>query len=421
MRRIIVVGAGVIGLCCAYELCRRGASVTVLDKQEPGQGCSSGNSGWIVPSLSVPLPAPGLLKAALSGVIRRDSPIRIQPRLDRSFAEWLLEFRRCCNESAYLSGARAFLHLNRETFALYDRLQADGIDVEIHRTGLLFAFKTLSALRQTRDDVAAVAARCGYEQPRMLTAEEMREFEPALSRSVCGGLFIGEERHVRPETLVSSLLTRMRAMGVAIHAGSAATLVRVRGSHIEVETADGQAFDGDQLLIAAGVWSGRLGTQIGCPLPIQAGAGYSLTVRHPPVGIRHALYLFEAKLACSPFRDALRIAGNMDLRGIDAAVDVDRIASIRRAASRYLDEWASARDETAWMGMRPILPDGLPAIGRTDAFENVYFATGHGMLGVTLAPATAAAIADSMCFGRTDPGLAAFSPGRFSRKRDHAA
>ncbi len=421
MRRVIVVGAGVIGLCCAYELRHRGAAVTVLDKQEPGAGCSSGNSGWIVPSLSTPLPAPGLLKTALSWVVKRDSPIRIQPRLDRALASWLLEFQRCCNDRAYLAGLSALRQLNRQTFTLYDALRADGVEFETHQSGLLFVFKTPAALSKTREEMIAMAARCGYEPPRLLTAEEMREFEPGLSRDICGGLFIGEERHVRPESLTASLAARLRALGVSIHSGSAVTTIRARGDRVDVVTADQQTFTGDQLLIAAGVWSGRLGGQIGSPLPIQAGVGYSVTVRQPAVGIRHALYLFETKLACSPFFGALRIAGSMDLRAIDASIDRSRFVSLWRAAAGYMDLGHEPQNGTAWTGMRPLLPDGLPVIGRSERCDSVYFATGHGMLGITLAPATAAAIADEMCLGRMNPDLAAFSPARFGRPRNHVA
>ena len=421
MRRVIVVGAGIIGLCCAYELRRRGAAVTVLDKQDPGTGCSSGNSGWIVPSLSTPLAAPGLIKAALSWVARRNSPIRIEPRLDRALGGWLLEFRRFCNAGAYLAGVTALVHLNRRTFAFYDALQADGMEFEVHRSGLLFVFKTPIALGKMRDDMTEMAARCGYEQPRVLTADEMRGFEPGLSRSVCGGLFVAEERHVRPETLTAALVARLRDLNVDVHSRSAVTTMQARDAHVTVVTSDGESFEGDCLLIAAGVWSGHLGRQIGCPLPIQAGVGYSVTAPEPPGAIRHALYLFEAKVACSPFHDTVRIAGNMDLRGIDAAVDEKRIASLRRAAAAYLEIRPPTHGETAWMGMRPMLPDGLPVIGRAPRFDNVYFATGHGMLGVTLAPATAAALADDICSGRTDPDLDAFSPGRFTKRHSHAA
>ena len=421
MRRVIVVGAGVIGLCCAYELCRRGTAVTVLDKQEPGAGCSSGNSGWIVPSLSTPLPAPGLLKTALSWLTKRDSPIRIQPRLDRGLASWLLEFQRCCSERKHLAGVSALRQLNRKTFTLYDALRTDGIEFETHRTGLLFVFKTPAALNKTREEIIAMAARCGYEPPRLLAAEEMREFEPGLSRGICGGLFIGEERHVRPESLTASLAARLRALGVSIHSGSAVTTIRAQGARVDAMTADKQIFEGDQLLIAAGVWSGRLGGQIGSPLPIQAGVGYSFTVPQPAVGVRHALYLFETKLACSPFHGALRIAGGMDLRAIDAAVDRSRFVSLWRAAADYLDLGHEPQNGTAWMGMRPLLPDGLPVIGPSKWCDNIYFATGHGMLGITLAPATASAIADAMCFGLMDPDLATFSPARFGRPRDHVA
>lgn len=420
MPRIIVVGAGVIGLCCAYELHHRGATVTVLDRDEPGAGCSAGNSGWIVPSLSTPLPAPGLRRAALTWAFGRDAPVHLKPRIDPSLARWLLDFWRCCNERTYLTGITALARLNRDTLALYDALQAGGIEFEMHHAGLLFVFRKPAGLRHTLTGMTAMAARCGYKSPQTLTAEEVHHLEPAVSRSIAGGLLIEEERHVRPESLAAGLVKRLHELGVEIRSGLSVTDIHARGNRADAITAGGHVFEADQFLIAAGVWSARLGKQIGCPLPIQAGAGYSVTVQNPRARLQHSLYLFEAKVACSPFHDALRVAGNLDLVGIDAAVDQRRIAAIRRSADNYLDNWQGTHEAT-WMGMRPLLPDGLPVIGRATGFDNVYFATGHGMLGITLAPATAAVIAESICSGRHDPELDAFSPRRFSAQCDEAA
>ncbi len=414
MRRIVVVGAGIIGLCCAYELRRRGAMVTVLEQGKAGAGCSAGNSGWIVPSLSTPLPAPGLLGTSLSWMLKRDGPFSIRPRIDPALARWLWHFSRCCNERIYRAGVLAMTRLTRGTPASYDALQADGVEFEMHRAGLLFVFRTEAGLRGTVEDVAAMAARCGYRQPEVLTANEVRLLEPGVSESISGGLFLAEERHIRPETLTAGLVKRLRERGVEIQSGAGVTGLQKRGAHVTAVTTRAQVFEADQFLIAAGVWSDRLAKQVGCVLPLQAGAGYSVTVRNPLVTFRHSLYLFEAKLACSPFSSALRIAGTLDLCGLDAPVDRGRIASITRSADRYLNGWRGAQGETTWMGMRPLLPDGLPAIGRAPGADNVYVATGHAMLGMTLAPATALAVADAMCSGTDDPELAAFSPARFA-------
>jgi D-amino-acid dehydrogenase len=292
--------------------------------------------------------------------------------------------------------------LNRDTLTLYDALKADGIEFEMHRSGLLFVFRTEVGLRGVLDDVGAMAALCGYEQPDALTANEVRLLEPGLSQSISGGLLVAEERHIRPETLTAGLVKRLRELGVEIQSGLGVTGFHKRGGRVNAVTTSARVFEADQFLIAAGVWSDRLAKQLGCFLPLQAGTGYSVTVRNPPVRFQHSLYLFEVKLACSPFSGALRIAGTLDLCGLDATVDQGRIASITRSADGYLDGWRGENGEDAWMGMRP------------PGADNVYVATGHAMLGITLAPATAVAVADAMCSGKDDPELAAFSPGRFA-------
>ncbi len=413
MRRVIVVGAGVIGLLCAYELSRRGATVTVLDKGEPGAGCSAGNSGWIVPSLSTPLPAPGLVKTSLTWMLKRESPVYIRFRMDPALIRWLWGFWQRCNEQDYRRGVTAMAGLNKHTMALYDALEADGIEFEMHRSGLLFVFVTETAMRNVLEDLGAMAAQCGYQSPRTLTAEEVRHLEPGLSRNICGGILIGEERHLRPESLTAGLKRRLSELGVEVRPGIGVTGVQRIGRNIKAVTAGDRVFEADQFLIAAGAWSGPLAKQLECPIPIQAGAGYSVTVPNPALKLQRSIYLFEAKVACSPFHGALRIAGTMELCGIDAAFNPGRLAAMQRATNSYLPGWQDGGPQSEWMGMRPLTPDGLPVIGRAPGYDNAYFATGHAMLGITLAPATAAVIAEAMCSGRESPEFQALSPTRF--------
>jgi D-amino-acid dehydrogenase len=147
------------------------------------------------------------------------------------------------------------------------------------------------------------------------------------------------------------------------------------------------------------------------------GTGYSITVSLPALCLAHALLLSEARVACSTFRDALRIGGTVEITSLTAGATRRRIASIRAAASQYLRDWAAGAGQVEWMGMRPFLPDGLPAIGRAPGFDNVYVATGHGMSGVTLAPMTGAVIADLMVRRQVDLDPTPFDPARFARLR----
>ena len=137
--RVIVVGGGVVGLCCAFSLSRGGAEVTIVERDRCGHGCSLGNTGWICPGLSAPLPAPGVMSVALRGMLRPGSPILIRPLFGPRFLHWSLLFWRSCTPDRYRTGLEATVALNRRTFDLFDELHAAGVQFELHRTGMVVA------------------------------------------------------------------------------------------------------------------------------------------------------------------------------------------------------------------------------------------------------------------------------------------
>lgn len=411
-----MVGAGMIGLLAAYELTRRGEQVIAFDRGRPGDGCSAGNAGWIVPSFSGPLPGPGLVAASLRSMVNPASPLYVRPHPDLGLARWLWRFWGHCNSRDYDAGYEALITLNRRTMASFDALESEGVEFEMHRAGLLHVFMNRQGRDHHLEDLPRLR-RHGYAPPRELNGAEVREMEPGLSSAVAGGLFLEGERHVRPETLAAGLARCLAGVGAQIQQDVEVTGVVRRGREVRaVATRDGEV-TADRVLLAAGAWSGTLARRIGFSLPLLPGKGYSVTVSRPALRLGRAVHLNEARVACSPFQDALRVAGTVEITSLTADVAPARIAALRNAASRYLKDWTRGAGEVEWMGMRPFLPDGLPAIGRVPGFDNLYVAAGHGMLGITLAPVTGAVIADLMVRGSAGLDLAPFDPGRFARPR----
>ncbi len=413
MPKVAIVGAGVIGLLCAYELRRRGAEVIVVDRAQPGRACSLANAGWIVPSLSAPLPSPGLMVKSIKWLLRRNSPLFIKPSSVPAMLGWLGQFRRHCNRTDYEAGFRAVAALNRSTMSLYDRLEQEGLSFEMAKAGLLFVFRSEPELRHVRDDLALME-QYGYSPPEEFPANQLRELEPGLSRDLSGGIRVHEERHVRPEALCAALIARLQEHRVEIMECVDVGSVAREGDRVTAITGSSHAaIEADAFVIAAGAWSGRVAAEFGYGLPVQAGKGYSITVANPAVRLTHALYLGEAKIGCTPFDGALRIAGTMELSGINLSLDRKRVAALESAVRGYLPRALEGGTRTEWVGMRPITPDGLPIIGRLPSCSNVYVATGHALLGVTLAPSTGAAIADLILGNRSDVDLKPFDPARF--------
>ena len=444
MRRVVVIGAGVIGLSCAYELRRRGLEVILLDKGEPGGACSRGNTGWVVRSFAGPLPAPGLTWTSLKWMASADSPLYIRPSAIPSMAGWLLKFWKKCNERDYREGLDAVARLSEPTMDLFDDLDADGAVGEMHSSGLLCAFSRDAALQSMMKTLEAIAAY-GQIRPRILSAQEAREQEPALSSVVTGAIVLEGERHVRPEAFNDALRERAERYGVEVRPGTEVccqvregrevrALItasqgapeeslrgggpRAAGGPCGLETGiptSRSPLEADAFVIAAGAWSGLLAERFGISLPLQAGKGYSITITPPAVNLNGPVYIPERKIVTSPFAGALRIGGTMELSGVNDDLDERRIGAIRRGAERFLPGSLEGAGASEWVGMRPLMPDGLPVIGRAPGYDNLYIATGHAMLGVTLAPATAQAIADLILDGHTSLPIGAFAASRFAR------
>ncbi len=412
MSTTVVIGGGAVGLLSAYELHRRGVQVTVIDKGDFGAACSAGNAGWVTPSLSDPVPSPGLVATSLKWMLSRDSPLYIRPSSVPSMAPWLFRFWRNCNEAAFHRGMIATARLAMPTMQLYDALDENGVEFEMHQTGLLLAAMNPGYLDHLAEELE-IMRQFGYDAPVELRGAELHDFEPALTSEIVAGLWIREERHVRPETLTAGLAKWLAERGVTLLSGVEVTGIRHSGHAVSHVDTSGGPIEAEAVLIAAGAWSGEIARMAGVSLPMQAGKGYNVTVLDPQLQLRHATYFSEVKVACSPFDGALRVSGTMELSGVNTSFDPRRLEAIRRGAGRCLGDWSRGSRETTWVGMRPMLPDGLPAIGRAPQFDNLFLATGHAMLGITLGPATAAAIAGLMTATGDVPDLTAFDPGRF--------
>ena len=413
--RVAVVGAGVVGLACAWELRRRGADVVVLERAGVGGGVSRGNTGWVSPSLTYPLPAPGMVREGLRQLLTGGEAFVLRPSLDPAFVRWLWSFRRNCTSARFDAGIRALLALNRRTLQLFDAYRDAGVAFEMHTAGLVVAARTPGGLDLYRRTFQRLR-ELGYEGGSIeeLDAAALAALEPALDRARVGaGLHARVDRFVRPEQLTAGLAECLRAEGVEIHEGcEVRTLARSDGGWA-LETPSGPVA-AQRLVVAAGLPTAPLLRRLGVRVPLMGARGYSVTVAGRGTPPRHALYLAEAKLGLSPFDDGVRVAGVFELGASNDDVSPAVGERLLAAARPYLAGWQPDPDGPveAWAGLRPATPDGLPLIGALSGLDDIYLATGHGMLGVTLAPATAELLAPLVLEGRAAPELTPFDPAR---------
>lgn len=398
------MGGGVVGLACAWYLQRGGADVVVLERDRVGQAASRGNAGWITPGLSNPIPAPGVMAQALRWALKPDSPLLLRPRLDPAFLVWCWRFWRSSRRAPYLEGMRALLALNARTLNLFDGLKADGVDFEMHADGLLFLFLSDDALAAELE-VLHELIREGYAgAASTLSPAEAQALDPAVGGAVSGGIHVNLERHVRPETLTAGLAEAIRRGGGDVRESTEVHGLERKGGSWRVRTGDDE-IDAERVVVAGGAWTGRVLAQLGVRIRQEPAKGYSVTAVGEGTKPRLPLYFGEAKVGCSPFEDGVRLAGTLELTGIDLSVDHRRLAAVSRSASTYLETWRPVRPELEWAGLRPLPADGLPLIGRAPGHEGLFVATGHGMLGITLAPATGAALAPLVLEDRLVPEL----------------
>lgn len=388
---IAIIGGGAIGLWAAYALRQRERgvrgegrrSIVVLDKGEIGAACSLGNAGYVSPSHVIPLAAPGVVTQGLRWLLDPESPFYVRPRLDLGLARWLWRFMRSSTADHVRRAGPLLADLGLRSAAHYAAL-ADTLDIGFAPSGLLMLHRDAAA----NHTLVEHARRAGLDVD-VLDAASVQDLEPTAAPGL-GGVFFPQDAVVDPERMTTALHRRLEANGVRFLPHTEVTGFAVREGRIHaIETTRGD-IEAREVVLAAGSWSTDLGRSLGLRLPVQPAKGYSITI--PPDGPspRLPVLLTEAKVAVTPLPEGrLRFAGTLELAGLDASINERRVRAILRAVPDYLRlSPIDAEPADAWVGFRPCTPDGLPFIGRAQAVSNLTVATGHAMLGITLAPAT---------------------------------
>jgi D-amino-acid dehydrogenase len=401
--RVLIVGGGLIGLSCAWFLRRAGADVVVVEAGErTGGGASRGNAGAICPSMTEPLPAPGMIGEVLANLRRSDAALYVHPRAAPSLAGFVARFAAAATHRRFEGGLAAMASLARGVIPAYDELAAAGIGSHARHDGYLFAHADPDAAVDERAHIARMSSLGLCAEPgEVLGGSALRDAEPALGPAAIAGFVLPGERWVEPSVFVDELTEASIASGVAIRTGTGAVRIDTFEDGVEVLLAGGERVDVAEVVVAAGAWTPSLIGRLGVHLPVVPGKGYSFEVR-PHVMPRRVIHLSSAHVVVSPAGERVRIAGTMEFDGTFDRFREGRVGAIVRVAQGFLDmDLTARRDE--WVGPRPMTPDGLPYLGRVPGHERVVVAAGHNMLGLTLAPVTGRAIAGLIM--AADPGL----------------
>jgi D-amino-acid dehydrogenase len=409
-RHIAVIGAGIVGVCCAAWLQRKGWQVSLVDHGEPGHGTSFGNTGVIAPSAFLPVAMPGMLKQVPKWIIDPHGPLRIRWSYLPQLAPWLLRFVRCTNVEQMERSAAAMRTLVEPVLDCYAPLLRNAGNQELVREGgSLFVYESEEAFAA---DQRMISLRRKFGTDLVeLRDSEIRALEPALAQQFRWATYARENMYtVNPQRLTATLAAQVGRDG--------GELIRCRVNDIAVE--DGspvlKTSGGDlrfpKVLIAAGAWSKVLAARVGDKVPLETQRGYHVTMADPGVTLGRTISWVRHRIFTTPMEMGLRIAGGVELAGLRAAPNWARAEKmIGIAKAMYPD--LNVERKTFWMGHRPCLPDSLPVIGRSRKSPNVFYAFGHQHVGMCSAAATGRTIAELVSGERPQIDVTPFRPDRF--------
>jgi D-amino-acid dehydrogenase len=399
-------------VCTAYSLAERGVRTALLERGEICSGASHGNGGWIFPSDSGPIPGPGVIRQALPWLLDPESPLYIRPRPSLSLLTWLWRFRGACNETAMRQSFRLRCALSLASLERYAQLaELPSVAFGFQRRGLLLAYRTQEALREAEQEMSLIEAEGG--SAKRIGSGELCQRIPALDPRLAGGIELPSDAHITPGDFVRGLATEVERRGVVIETNTEVLdLEWSRRSPVRVRTTRGD-LTADEVVLAAGAWTAELARGVGLRLPVEPAKGYSVSVERPANYPELPVMLSEARVGVTPMGAQLRIAGTLELAGLDLRVNRRRLEAILRATRTYMPGLPSTPTVEVWRGLRPLTPDDLPILGRPAGTSGLVLATGHGMSGISQGPMTGELIAQVVTGERPSLDLEPFSPNRF--------
>lgn len=386
--QVVVIGAGVVGCAIAAELSRQGAQVTVIDKGAVGQGCSYGNAGWMTPCFAMPLPLPGMFLKSLKWLLNPESPLYIKPVPSVLLFNWLTQFMMSMNEREALKAIDFLVQLSKDSLAEYQRLdQKYPGRMGFEQKGLLMVGQSAEGVKSAVTEMDLVAR---HQVPgRYLTPKEIKDLEPSLVGPIEGGVYFPQEAHAEPLQVVQVLAEEAKAFGARFQEGVELLSFNLSDRKIHsIQTQQGE-MKADVFILATGSWSTALARQIGIEVTIMGGKGYSMIL--PPLSVqpKHPIMLVEKKVAITPRKNSLRVAGTLELVDQDFSITERRVQAILKGAREFLPIPEKPEVQELWRGLRPCTPTGVPHLGWSHLYSNLMLACGHQMLGLQSATGSA--------------------------------
>ena len=392
--RIAVIGAGIVGSCIALELQRAGATVTLIDRDAPGNGCSFGNSGALSPSSIAPLAMPGVLASLPAMLLNPESPLALRLAYLPRAAPWLARFVRSARPATVQRSAAALATLHHGAVQAHRALSIEiGVPELFLQRGHLHLYPDVQALAKDEGSWR-LRREFGYAAER-LDRSGILELEPHIgARYQCAMYLADHATILNPARYVQAVAKTFADRGGLVLRDEIHRLERTAGRSWRLAGSIAHAAF-DRVVVAAGAWSRHLLDPLGVRIALESQRGYHVQFAAGPAPVSRTVVLTDRKIFVTPMETGLRVGGTVEIAGLQHPPNPRRAAileRIARASFKGLEGVASTR----WMGHRPCMPNSVPLIGPAAQQPGLWLAVGHGHLGLTDSVNTALQLAGSM-------------------------
>jgi D-amino-acid dehydrogenase len=416
MKKIIIVGGGVNGLCTAYYLQKRNEfDITVIDSGDISDNCSFGNMGFLSPSHFTPLASPGIISEGLKYMLSSTSPFYIKPRLNLDFLKWAINFYQSSNEKTVEKNSPHLSELLNLSRRLMNEIKDDIGDVfEMEEIGCMMMCHSKKAfedeLKMAED---AKKFRLDIE---ILNREELQKKEPEVELDIYGAVLVKDDAHIHPGKFMVAMKNYLEKNGVKFQLNTTVSDFTKNHAKIKEVVTDKGNYQADTIVLSGGSWLPDLAKKAGIRLLIQGGKGYSYTYEHVEKNIHYPAILVDGRCAVTPWKRSLRIGGTMEFSGNNNRVLIKRMEGIYNSVKKFYPGLPIDVPPTdkIWTGLRPVSPDGLPYIRKANHFDNVLISGGNAMLGISEGAACGQIISDLIENRSTPIDISAFKLDRFN-------
>ncbi|MEO6837043.1 MAG: FAD-dependent oxidoreductase [Ginsengibacter sp.] len=414
MKKIIIVGGGVNGLCAAYFLQKNNHEITIIDSGDISDNCSFGNMGFLSPSHFVPLASPGIISEGFKYMLNSTSPFYIKPRLSLPFLQWALRFYKNSNQKTVERNSPHLSNLLNLSRRLMNEIRDEIGDVfEMEEIGCMMMCHGEKAFEE--EIKLSKAAKKFNLEVEILNKEELQKREPDVELDIYGAVLFKDDAHIHPGKFMVALKSFLEKKGVNFQLNTSVTGFKKGNKKIEEVITDKGSFVGDEIILSPGSWLPAVAKMAGVHLLLEGGKGYSYTYDHVEKNIRYPAILVDGRCAITPWGNKLRIGGTMEFSGNNNKILIKRMEGIYKSVKLFYPglKIGFPPADKIWTGLRPVSPDGLPYIGKTKIYDNLLISGGNAMLGISEGAASGLIISDIVDNLSAPIDISAFEVGRF--------